>query len=259
MKPYGIDPRLAEAEIQNDAQKIKKNPLLHEIYLDVYARIVAELPPGANQILEIGSGGGFLKDSIPGLITSELEPVQGIDRVLDACQLDAYFAEASLDCITGFNVFHHLPDPTGFLRGSQTTLRPGGRVVLVEPWFTPLGQWFYRLLHHEPWIADPDSWTIANEGRLGGANSKLPTNVFGLRRERLDREFPLLRLTRAQPFHKWLYLFSGGLRLNTRIPRLISRWLVQADRKINAGDQWAGLFALIVLERLGDKQRSLAP
>ncbi|HVT05242.1 MAG TPA: hypothetical protein VHL58_17905, partial [Thermoanaerobaculia bacterium] len=104
MKPYGIDPRLAGAEIQTDAQKIRRNPLLHEIYRDVYARIVAELPRGANRILEIGSGGGFLEDFIPGLITSELEPVQGIDQVLDACRLEAYFEEASLDCITGFNV-----------------------------------------------------------------------------------------------------------------------------------------------------------
>jgi len=122
-------------------------------------------------------------------------------------------------------------------------------LCLVEPWFTPLGQWFYRAIHHEPSILDPDDWRIAGEGRLGGANSRLPTSVFRGSDERFAREFPELEIIKREPFHKWLYLVSGGLRLNTRVPRSLSRALVELDERIEFGNRWTGLFALIVVER----------
>jgi hypothetical protein len=146
-------------------------------------------------------------------------------------------------------VFHHLPDASGLLSGASRVLRKGGRLCLVEPWFTPLGQWFYRVIHHEPSILDPDDWGIQGEGRLGGANSRLPTSVFRDSRERFAREFPALEIVKLEPFHKWLYLASGGLRLNTRVPRPLATTLVALDRRIRLGNRLTGLFALIVVER----------
>src|SRR5208337_82432 len=129
--------------------KIKKNRLLEEIYTDFYARILSEIPPDQFPIaLELGSGGGFFKELAPHVTTSECVPVPGIERVLDACKIDEAFAEGELDAICALNVFHHLPDAAAFLRGASRVLRPGGRIVLVEPWFTELGQWFHRIIHH---------------------------------------------------------------------------------------------------------------
>lgn len=39
----------------------------------------------------------------------------------------------SFDVVTGFFVLHHLPDLVAAFRGLHTFLRPGGRVVFVEP------------------------------------------------------------------------------------------------------------------------------
>lgn len=237
-------------EIATDASKIRRNAFLHEIYLDVYARILHEVPPGAYpRLLEIGSGGGFFADLAPHVITSDCVPAQGVQRVVDACQLSAAFAPGSLDAITMFNVFHHLPDVTGFLRGASQVLRPGGRIVMVEPWFTALGQWFYRALHHEPYSPDPEHWQVIGEGRLAGANSRLPTSVFRDSDDRFAREFPALKIVRRQPFHKWPYLLSGGLRLNTRVPRRLARAVLQLDKTVKQGDESAGIFALIVVEK----------
>lgn len=237
-------------EIAVDAAKIRRNALLEEIYRDVYRRIIAEVP-GAEfpRLLELGSGGGFFREFAPQVITSECVPTPRVDRVVDACHLDVHFDARSLDAIVAFDVFHHLPDVTGFLHGAEHVLRPGGRVVLVEPWFTPLGQWFYRALHHEPSVLDPDDWTLRGYGRLGGANSRLPTSVFRDSEARFAREFPSLVVRKREPFHKWLYLASGGLRLNTHVPRFIARRLVALDRRVRVGDALVGIFALIVVER----------
>jgi SAM-dependent methyltransferase len=249
-RTYGVEVGAAAGEINEDGAKIRKNALLHEIYNDVYARILAEIPASSfPRLLELGSGGGFFQSFAPHAVTSECVDVPGIDRTVDACRIKDHFEDDALDAVAGFNVFHHLPDVGGFLSGASRVLRKGGRICLVEPWFTPLGQWFYRAIHHEASVLDPDDWSIVGEGRLGGANSRLPTSVFRDSRERFSREFPALDVVKLEPFHKWLYLASGGLKLNTRVPRPLAKGLVALDRMIRVGDRTAGLFALIVVER----------
>ena len=235
-----IDPLLLE-----HTQRIRKNAFLYQIYQDVYQRLAAELPHVSYpRILEIGSGGGFLKASLPHVITSDCIAGPGIDQVVDACNLKASFDNGSLDAITAYNVFHHLPNVEDFLRGAEHVLRSGGRIVLVEPWFTPVGQWFYRAIHHEPVILNPNEWTIQGQGRLGGANSRLPTSVFRDGQRRIAQVAPELSVIDCRPFHKWLYLLSGGLRLNTRVPAKIAQTLLGLDRATARLD---GLFAIVAL------------
>lgn len=241
----------AEPTIELHAERIRKNPLLCAIYRNVYWRLLAELPPADfARVLEIGSGAGFLREVAPHITTSDCIAGPGIDRVVDACDLESSFEPDSLDGIVAFDVFHHLPNVEGFLAGAARVLRPGGRIALVEPWFTPLGQWFYRLLHHEPSVLDPNDWSLRGEGRLGGANSRLPTSVFRDGIRRLSQVAPELTVVKVEPFHKWLYLLSGGLKLNTRIPRAVGEALLWCDRKTAALDATAGIFALIVVERI---------
>jgi SAM-dependent methyltransferase len=240
----------AEREVRADREKIRRNPLLLEIYREMYRKILAEVPAESfPRLLELGSGGGFLKEYAPHVITSECVPISFVDRVVDACNLSASFPDESLDAIVAFDVFHHLPDVTAFLRHAQRVLRPKGRIVLVEPWFTPFGQWFFRALHHEPIVLDATDWTIRGFGRMGGANSRLPTSVFRDSDERFAQEFPELQIVKREPFHKWLYLLSGGLRLNTRVPTAVARWLVAKDARIKLGDAFAGIYGLVVVER----------
>ena len=99
-------------------------------------------------------------------------------------------------------------------------------------------------------MLNPDDWGIRGEGRLGGANTRLPTSLFGDSDVRFAREFPALRIVKRQPFHKWLYLFSGGLRLNTRVPHFLARRLVEADRAHTSTDSIFGTWALVVVEKV---------
>ncbi|MGA7124517.1 MAG: methyltransferase domain-containing protein [Polyangiaceae bacterium] len=250
MTRYGAH-EAAPQEIGADAAKIKKNRLLEEIYRDFYARISSEIPPHEfPRTLELGSGGGFFKELAPHVTTSECVSVPGIERVLDACRIEEAFGEGELDAICALNVFHHLPDAAAFLRGASRVLRPGGKIVLVEPWFTPVGQLFHRVIHHEPFVDDPNFWGVVGEGRMTAANTRLPTSVFRDSDERFRREFPALRVVKREPFHKWLYLLSGGLKLNTHVPRPLARRLVTWDRRFSLGNELLGVFALVVVDRI---------
>ena len=250
MASYSPDYDAATTEIGRDARRIRENKLLEAIYLDFYGRILQEIPPGPfPRVVELGSGGGFFKELAPHVQSSECVSVPGIDRVVDATKIGEAFDAGGLDAICAVNVFHHLPDPAGFLRGVSKVLRPGGRLVLIEPWFTQVGQLFHKI-HHEPFVDDPNFWGLVGEGRMTAANTRLPTSVFRDSVERFSREFPELRVLKLEPFHKWLYLLSGGLQLNTHVPRFIARRLVALDRRIATGNPLLGIFALIVVERI---------
>jgi SAM-dependent methyltransferase len=237
-------------EIASHARTIRDNAFLYDIYRDFYARILEELPMADYpRILELGSGGGFLREFAPRLITSDCVSAPGIDRIVDACRLRDALAPNELDGICALNVFHHLPRPADFLRSASEVIRPRGRIVMIEPWYTPLGQWFHRVLHHEPYAVDPDYWGVIGSGRLAAANTRLPTSVFRDSEKRFQRECGSLRIIKLQPFHKWLYLLSGGLRVNTRVPGFVGRALLRADRRTKFADRIAAIFALVVLER----------
>ncbi len=240
-----------DEEVRDHADRIRRNAFLEEIYLENYRKILAEIPQNAYpRLLEIGSGGGFFREVAPHAVTSECVAAPGIDRVVDACKLDQQFESASLDALVAFDVVHHLPDVSGFLRGAQHVLRSGGRIAMVEPWFTPAGQTFWRWVHFEPWISDVDDWRLVGTGRVAAANTRLPTSVFRDSESRFAREFPGLRIVKREPFHKWLYVLTGGLRLNTHIPRSVAQRLIAFDRMTGFADRLFGIFGMIVVERI---------
>ena len=89
--------------------------------------------------------------------------------------------------------------------------------------------------------------TGTSSERLGGRIAA-PHQRFG-DSDDPAREFPKLTIVKREPFHKWLYLVSGGLRLNTRVPRALAKRLVRLDQRVERGNRLFGLFALIVVDR----------
>ena len=114
---------------------LEEKPFLRRIYEEWYARIAASLPAGEGAVLELGSGAGFLRDFVPGLVRSEVFYTPGIDAVLDGLALP--FAPGSLRAIAMTNVLHHLPQPVRFFQEAARCVRPGGVATLIEPWVTP--------------------------------------------------------------------------------------------------------------------------
>lgn len=114
---------------------IRQNGFLRRIYEEWYAAIDSALPTGNGLVIEIGSGAGFLKDIIPDVITSEIFLCSNISMVLDGCRMP--FGDDTLRGIVMTDVFHHLSQPRLFLERAIRCVRPGGVVVMIEPWVTP--------------------------------------------------------------------------------------------------------------------------
>ncbi len=226
---------------------IASKGFLRRIYLEWYETIAGFLPEGDGEVLELGAGAGFLRAHVPGLIVSDIVPASGADIAADAGTLP--FAAATMRGIVMTNVLHHLPSPDDFLREAGRCLRPGGRVIMLEPWVTPWSTAVYQRLHHEPFDPHAAGWRLHGAGPLSRANGALPWIMVQRDRARLEREHPQLRIARIQPTMPFRYLLSGGLASRAGLPEW-SFALTRALEKIGGSlATRAAMFAYIVLDR----------
>lgn len=137
---------------------------MKRFYTEIYARYAACLSacPNEGLAVELGSGGGFAQRMIPELVTTDVLPYDGVDRVVDATRMP--FADQSVRFIGMLNVFHHIPDVAAFLREAGRCLVPGGRLLLIDQHPGWIGKPVLRFLHHEPFCPDATDWKFGVTG-----------------------------------------------------------------------------------------------
>lgn len=227
---------------------IQRNRFLWRIYDEWYRLLTACIPEGPGRVVELGSGAGFLGRYVPGLIASEVFPCSGIQIVLDARQLP--FASGSLRSIAMVDVFHHIPESRAFFAEAQRCLRPGGSIVMIEPWVSTWSRFVYTHLHHEPFECDANDWTFPDEGPLSGANGALPWIVFERDRRRFESEYPQLKVQAIRPFMPFRYLVSGGVSMRQLTPEFaFAPWAALEKLFTPWPARWA-MFALIHITRV---------
>ncbi|MCE7530676.1 class I SAM-dependent methyltransferase [Polynucleobacter sp. IMCC 29146] len=194
-------------------------------------------------VLEIGSGAGFLKDYIPSIFTSEVMEVKNVDLVADATQLP--FPSRSLDAIVMTDVLHHIPCPKDFFIEAMRCLRPGGKILMIEPWPTPWSEFVYKNFHSEPFNKKGD-WTIPISGPLSGANGSLPWILFHRDLAQFKESFPQLKITKIDLMMPFSYLMSGGVSIRFSAPGFLYRLTRHIESLLNL-ERWA-MFAYIEIE-----------
>jgi SAM-dependent methyltransferase len=197
-------------------------------------------------VLELGSGAGFLDMLIPGLITSEVLRCSGVRVVLDARALP--FGERSLRAIVMTDVLHHIPDVRSFFAEAARCVKPGGAMVMVEPWHTRWSRLIYQNLHHEPFLPDQPAWDMPSGGPLSAANGALPWILFSRDRARFESEYPEWHIKSTRIWMPLRYLVSGGVSMRSAMPEWTFELWKHVEQRIYPARKW-GMFALIVLQR----------
>lgn len=228
---------------------VREKPFLRKIYEEWYAAIASSIPDQPGAVLELGSGAGFLDEFVPGLITSEVFHCGHIRLVADGARLP--FESGSLRAIALTDVLHHIPDSRCFLREASRCLRPGGVMVMIEPWLSAWSQVIYTHLHHEPFDPRAAEWTVPDHGPLSGANGAIPWMIFERDRGKFEAEFPEFHIETIRPMMPFRYLVSGGVSMRNLMPRA-SFGLWKAFE--NVLSPWMGhlaMFAFIVVRAGG--------
>jgi SAM-dependent methyltransferase len=225
----------------------------HELYRDQF-KVFPN--PAALSILEIGSGTSPLKQFFSNVITSDVLDLDYLDLVFDCHDIDKLDAikDESLDVITLTNVLHHLKSPIAFLNRAVNKLKPGGKVIATEPFFSLLSTLIFKYLHHEPVdlrIAEPE---LENpQGPLASANIALPWLIFCRRRdwlERLNRNYDVNGLS-VRPFSALSYMMTGGISRKFPVPGLLYRIMFPIDLALSRyfPRLCASFFTLIMTRR----------
>jgi SAM-dependent methyltransferase len=222
---------------------IQSKTFLKHIYCEWYARLAASMPPDS-RFLELGSAAGFFREFAPNLITSELFPTPGVERIADARHLP--FANDELDGIVMTDVLHHITDVARFFQEATRCIKPGGQVLMIEPWNTSWSRLVYQRLHSEPFQPDA-GWTIPDTGPLSGANGALPWILFERDRERFEQQFPEWRIDTIELLMPFSYLLSGGVSLRALVPGWAYRPIRWIEDTVSQ-KRWA-MFALIKLKK----------
>jgi len=223
------------ARTLRNRERLAQNRNLLFWYRELYQDQFRHLPgPATLSILEIGSGTSPLKQFHSNIVTSDILDLDYLDLVFDCHEIDKLEAikDNSLDVITLTNVLHHLKNPIAFLNLAAHKLKPGGKVIATEPFFSILSTAIYKCLHHEAVDFDAGEPELREvRGPLSSANQALPWLIFFRRRDwlqRLDGNYDIASLS-LRPFTALSYMITGGISHKLPIPGFLYRALFPID------------------------------
>jgi SAM-dependent methyltransferase len=236
-------------EIQREI--LRSKPSLRRIYERVYAKMLdagAAHVGDARVCVELGSGGGFLPELDTAIVASDVKALRGLDLVFDA--QDAPFRGASVDVVYAMHVIHHIPDIRRFFVELERVLVPGGALIAVEPYWSPLAKLMYKHMHPEPFDEKASEWEFESTSPMS-SNQALSYIVLERDRSTFAREFPMFEVVELGAFGGPSYLLTGGI---WKRPLLPDRWLARLWDYEDSHAFWRRALALHHLFVLRRKQ-----
>ncbi len=228
---------------------ILNKPFLKKIYIDWYNEFITNSKSieGDGIFLEIGSGGGFLKNIFPEVVTSDILELPTVDKVCSAEQLP--FEDNSIRGIMMLNVFHHIPRPYLFLKEAERTLVSGGKIMMIEPANTLLSRFIYKRFHHEPF--NPGGGMEIEPGNpLSNSNQALPYIYFEREKQKFNTDYPLLKINSIRHHTPLRYAISGGLSKKAMLPDFLYDFVKFSELLLSPFFKQLGLFCSVEIEKI---------
>lgn len=227
---------------------ILKKPFLKRLYNDWYLIFIIKSKEIKNgKYLEIGSGGGFLKDVFPEVITSDILTLPNVDLIFTAEEIP--FKENELASIVMLNVFHHIPKPHLFLKEAQRTLIKGGKIIMTEPANSALARFIYKRFHHEP-FDEKGQREIKAGNPLSNSNQALPYIYFERDLDLFKKDFPSLKINSINYHSPFSYIISGGVSRSAMLPFFMYNFVKGIEWLFSPFFKQIGLFCTIEIEKI---------
>ena len=242
------------ARFEKHRRAWQKNRSLRTINADLYAQVARQLPPQTlGRRIELGSGPGFAREFIPGIELTDLVRAPWHDGEASAEALP--FEAGSIGALVLFDVLHHVPSPRKFFDEAVRVLAPGGRIVMCEPYISPVSYPVYKFLHEEPLDMRRRSAGAARSGRRtrsvrlepGDSDAVVRTEA----RSAFTEAFPALSIQRIQYMTGFSLPASGGFSHGPFLPFALWSLLHRLDGQVpSALMRWMAFRMLVVLERV---------
>ena len=230
------------------AEIVRKKPFLKKLYIDFYKQLGRATPDSENKVLvELGSGGGFIKEVIGNVITSDVLELPNVDKVFSA--FNTPFKNNSIDAVFMINVLHHITNPRAFFKEALRCLKVSGKIVMIEPANTLWARFIYKNFHHERFDTQA-KWGLEEAGPLSQGNGAIPWIIFSRDRKIFEGEFPSLRIIGMHNHTPLRYLLSGGFTLRQLVPSFTYPIIKAVEYGLSPVNNWLGMFQTIELEKV---------
>ena len=227
---------------------IKKKGFLYKLYLDYYGTFkenIKDVPTGLK--IEIGSGGGFLKEVISDVITSDVLELPNVDKVFFAEKIP--YPDKSVAVFFLLDTLHHIKEPTKFFSEVNRCLKPGAKIIMIEPTNTLFSRLFFKYIHQEEFDSKKEKWIVSGEGRLADANIAMPWIIFIRDREKFLTKYPdlqILKINKHTPFRMFL---SGGLSYRQFVPSASFGFFTNIEKLLSPFHNTLASFMTIVVKK----------
>jgi SAM-dependent methyltransferase len=229
------------------AEVIQKKPFLKKVYIDFYRQFEQAVPDFYNKVLvELGSGGGFIKEVISNVVTSDILELPNVDKVFSVSNMP--FQDESVDVFFMINVLHHVTEPRAFFKEALRCLKAGGKIIMIEPANTLWSRFIYKNFHHERFDTHA-GWELRQKGPLSHGNGALPWIIFSRDREIFEREFSSLKIISIKNHTPLQYLLSGGFTLKQLVPSFTYPAVKVVEYLLSPLDNLLGMFQTIELQK----------
>lgn len=241
----------------NNTYEIHRNiiiskPFLLKVYKRFYTYIFEFFGTDKDiknlKIVEIGAGGFNSNYYNSNILTTDLLQTPFINQVEDAQNMS--FQDSTLDGIIMIDVLHHIPKPDLFFKEVNRCLKKNGKLIMIEPYYSPWASLIYKNLHHEPWY-DIESWDIpkTSGGRLSDANMKMPHNIFIRDLDIFKEKHKTLRVREIRRINFFYYLISGGLSYKSLLPSIFCPLIFFLERLLSPLAPLLAMHMIISIEK----------
>jgi SAM-dependent methyltransferase len=228
------------------SQIIKEKVFLRNLYTDFYEAFKKAVNSNADKMVELGSGGGFIKEIMPDVITSDIIKLPNVDMTFSAEQMP--FENNSVDAFFMIDVLHHIKKPRVFFAEAKRCLKSGGKIVMIEPANTLWSRLIYKIFHHE--LFDPSAgWEMGETRPLSDANGAMAWIIFQRDRKLFESEFKNLKISSISFHTPFRYILSGGLTYRQLVPSFMYGFVNFLEICLRPFSKWLGMFETIVLEK----------
>jgi len=120
------------------------------------------------------------------------------------------------------DVLHHLQKPLDFFKQAHQVLKPGGRIILIEPFPSPFSLIVYKLFHLEPFIFHQNifSTNLSKKTKQPwDSNQAIAYLLFYKHFKKFKKIYgKKLKTIKKQKFSFLLYPLSGGFENKQLVP-----------------------------------------
>lgn len=229
------------------AKILAKKGLLLSWHRKIYKYMAENLSKETVNI-EIGSGSSKLYEHISGLIRSNIIFIKKNDIAFSAYQIP--FMDGSVGNIILIDVLHHLHDPHAFFREAERVLKPGGRILICDPYLSTLSYPIWKYLHPEN--CDCNHLGFNKQGKINpliDANSANASLLFFSDKDPFSKICRCLTVKKTVLHSKFHYWIAGGYSFPQFLPTVFAPLIDLVERVLAPFDKWLASFMFVIIEK----------